>query len=418
MTAKIIPKKSSVASNPPTALDLDIGEIAINLADAKLYSKNGSSQIIELGGGGMSSEALTSTGGAVDIDVSTADVFSFTAEDTAHTFSFTNAPATAKFYLRLTGAEISQNYLISTGSYDSVSLDVSVEAYPFSVMFNPAGTRLLLTGNSYNGVHQYDLSTGFDLTTAVYDSYFSVGSQTTSPHFSTFSPDGTKMYVGSASGDTIYQYSVPNAFDVLDDAAYASKSFFVGGEDSLPRSISLKPDGTKLYVLGESSDKIYQYSLSTPFDISTASYDSVSHTLSTGLQGHRFNSDGTRLYVMYDSGSNLVRQYSLSTGYDLTTIVDDSIAFATSSQTGSPRDIAFNADGSKLFVLGADTTESIYQYSINSTSTAVLTYPASVKWAGGSAPGAPADGETDILEFITDDGGATWYGSLVMENVQ
>ena len=39
-----------------------------------------------------------------------------------------------------------------------------------------------------------------------------------------------------------------------------------------------------------------------------------------------------------------------------------------------------------------------------------VTWPASVDWAGGTAPDAPASGETDIYVFITRDGGTTWYG--------
>lgn len=41
-----------------------------------------------------------------------------------------------------------------------------------------------------------------------------------------------------------------------------------------------------------------------------------------------------------------------------------------------------------------------------------LTWPASVDWAGGAAPAAPASGATDVYVFITHDGGATWYGFL------
>ena len=44
-----------------------------------------------------------------------------------------------------------------------------------------------------------------------------------------------------------------------------------------------------------------------------------------------------------------------------------------------------------------------------------VTYPNSVDWAGGTAPDAPANGETDILVFITRDGGTTWYGALSID---
>ena len=39
-----------------------------------------------------------------------------------------------------------------------------------------------------------------------------------------------------------------------------------------------------------------------------------------------------------------------------------------------------------------------------------ITWPASVDWAGGTAPDAPASGETDIYVFWSRDGGTTWYG--------
>lgn len=52
MPNAIIPKKSSVPGKAPTSSQLEIGEIAINLYDAKIYTKNASGNIIELGGGG------------------------------------------------------------------------------------------------------------------------------------------------------------------------------------------------------------------------------------------------------------------------------------------------------------------------------------------------------------------------------
>jgi uncharacterized protein (DUF736 family) len=51
MANKIILKKSSVASKIPLATDLEVGELAVNLADAKLYSKNAAGTVISVGGG-------------------------------------------------------------------------------------------------------------------------------------------------------------------------------------------------------------------------------------------------------------------------------------------------------------------------------------------------------------------------------
>jgi hypothetical protein len=44
-----------------------------------------------------------------------------------------------------------------------------------------------------------------------------------------------------------------------------------------------------------------------------------------------------------------------------------------------------------------------------------VTWPTSVDWAGGTAPDAPGNGETDILVFITRDGGTNWYGALAID---
>ena len=53
-----------------------------------------------------------------------------------------------------------------------------------------------------------------------------------------------------------------------------------------------------------------------------------------------------------------------------------------------------------------------YGFTLKLTSgiSGTITWPTSVDWAGGSAPDAPANGETDMLAFITYDGGVTWYG--------
>jgi hypothetical protein len=48
MAVKITPKRTSVPGNVPTTSNLDAGEIAINLADKKLYVRDTSNNILEL----------------------------------------------------------------------------------------------------------------------------------------------------------------------------------------------------------------------------------------------------------------------------------------------------------------------------------------------------------------------------------
>ena len=59
MTYKIRPKRSNVASKVPLATDLDIGELAINMADQKIYTKTPGNTVVELGGGGSAWADIT-----------------------------------------------------------------------------------------------------------------------------------------------------------------------------------------------------------------------------------------------------------------------------------------------------------------------------------------------------------------------
>jgi len=41
----------------------------------------------------------------------------------------------------------------------------------------------------------------------------------------------------------------------------------------------------------------------------------------------------------------------------------DNVSFSVSSQEGNPQGLAFNSDGTKLFIVGKD-NDSLYQYSV------------------------------------------------------
>jgi len=256
-------------------------------------------------------------------------------------------------------------YSIGSASYDSVSFNFNSQAGgAYALEFNSAGTKLYLLDEYTGNVYQYSLSTAFDLSTASYDSVsFSVSSQDSFPTGLTFNSTGTKLYIVGLNTNSVYQYSLSTAYD-LSTTSYDSVSLSASGQDSSCRDIGFNSNGTKLYVLGDSSNSLHQYSLSTAYDLTSATYDSVSLDVSSQSgdpYGFTFKPDGTSLYVA-TGGGGVIFQYNLSTAFDLSTASYSSLSFDTSSQSANPSSLSFNNDGSKLYFVGASGTIA-YQYS-------------------------------------------------------
>ena len=253
---------------------------------------------------------------------------------------------------------------LSVASYDNVSFSVSSEdLVPMDVRFKSDGTKMYVLGRGFDGVYQYSLSTAFDISTASYDSVvFYVNSQDANPFGFEFKPDGSKFYMVGNSNDTVYQYSLSTAWD-MSTASYDSVSFSVSSQDTAPYGVTFNDDGTKMYILGLLNDSVFQYSLSTAYDLSTASYDSVSFAFTsqdTAPIGFVFNNNGTKAF-MSGNTNDTVYQYTLSTAYDISTLSYDGVSFSVSSQLTVPSGITFNNDGSKMYLVGS-TSDTVFQY--------------------------------------------------------
>jgi hypothetical protein len=67
---------------------------------------------------------------------------------------------------------------------------------------------MFIVGANGTEVNKYNLSTGFDVSTASYSENFSVSSQETNPNGIAFSTDGTKMFITGYSGDDVNEYLI------------------------------------------------------------------------------------------------------------------------------------------------------------------------------------------------------------------
>ena len=261
----------------------------------------------------------------------------------------------------VSGAE---SYYLSGASYDGVSFSVSAqETSPGSLFFKSDGTKMYVCGNSGDDVNEYSLSTAWDVSTASYTTAFSVSANAPNPEGIYFKPDGTKMYVWGITNSVIAEYDLSAAWDVStaslnDTATFTSQVAVNNGQD-----ITFNGDGTKLYIIGDNPN-IYQYSLSTAYDITTTSYDNVSLNVSAYSNNRSdltFNSDGTRLYVVA-YGPDTVAEYALSTAYNLSTASYNNVSFDISGQMATSQGIYLKPDGTKMYIIG-QTAVAVYQYS-------------------------------------------------------
>ena len=280
-----------------------------------------------------------------------------------HTVTWTNAAWDGGSEAPLLGQ--SSAFDLTAASFDSVSFDVSSEeGNPFAIHFKPDGTRMYMVGIDLSTVYQYTLSTAWDLNTASYDNVsFNVSSEESKPTSIHFKQDGTKMYMVGLDTKTVYQYTLSTAWD-LSTASYDNVSFGVGSEDPNPYSVHFKPDGTKMYMSGASIKTVYQYTLSTAWDLSTASYDNVSFGVGSedpNPYSVHFKPDGTKMYVASNSAGK-IDQYTLSTPWDLSTASYDNVSFDVSSEDSNPTSIHFKQDGTKMYMVN-NLSDTVYQYS-------------------------------------------------------
>jgi DNA-binding beta-propeller fold protein YncE len=260
---------------------------------------------------------------------------------------------------------------LSTIAYSSKSLVVGdYDLNCNGIAISDDGTRLFFTGYGVDAVWSCTLSTPYDLATATVDvKKFYVGTQDATPRTPFFGDSGTKMYIMGGTNDTVYQYTLSTAWDVS-TASYANKSLSVTTLDATPFALFFRDNGTKLYVIGGTNVVILSYTLSTAWDISTATADYVAKSFlvsgqTTTISGVAFDDSGTKMYVMSPGATtDIVFQYTLSTAWDVTTASYANKSVSVNAQATESTDLFFKDDGTKMYILN-NITDSIFQYSLS-----------------------------------------------------
>ena len=299
------------------------------------------------------------------------------AEQNANAVAITGGTATlASLDIITSGtdAQIAPNTGITGWNYSGLSKSITAEeATPNGLFISSDGLNMFVNGATGDDVNQYTLSTAFNVSTATFVRLFSTAAQDSSPQDVFFKPDGLTMFVMGGTNDTVFQYTLSVAWDIS-TASYASKSFSVATQEATPTGLWFKTDGTVMYAIGTTADAVFQYTLGTAWDVSTASYANISFSVSTqeaNAQQVNLSADGLTMWVFGTTGDD-ISEYALGTAWNVSTatfVNNFYIGFQETSPTGLFIDSTAN---NRVYLVGS-ATDTVFQYNTATNSISAVT---------------------------------------------
>ncbi len=252
----------------------------------------------------------------------------------------------------------------------SKSIETADNYYGFT--FNNDGTKMyaLKSANTNSVVIEFILSTAYDISTAtenqtknIYVDGSLIATQVV------FNNDGTKMFiVNHGNQKEIDYWSLTTAFDI--STATHDGAFPISGQEKRANSVAFNNDGTRMIVAGAgnmSQHRIHEYSLSTGFDLSSTVTHLNTEDLSSThdyIDGVTFNYDGTKMYTIRGSeDDNNISQFKLTTPYDVSTLSLEG-TFDVSSVSADSRELVFSNDGSKMFIID-DSNNKVHEFNLS-----------------------------------------------------
>ncbi len=241
---------------------------------------------------------------------------------------------------------------LSNGATAETVLDLSLQGDdPRDLTFSNNGMRLFTVGSGDQEINQYNLTAAYDLSTATFAHSLDVSNEETLPEGIAIRNNGMDIYIVGVNSDSVYQYSMTSANDL--STASLSKKLKISDQQNFATDLAFNGDGSKMYIVGHGGKTIHQYNLSLVFDITTAvvspNFLDISNEENTA-RGMTFGDSGRKLFVIGSSGRE-VNQYSLSTAYDISTASHE-LVFDVQTEDNGPNGVVFRPNGTEMFMVG------------------------------------------------------------------
>ena len=160
------------------------------------------------------------------------------------------------------------------------------------------------------------------------------------------------VYATDFNNNRVYGRPLSVAWDL--STLGTQVQFSLAGQGSQPYDVNISSDGSSLYVRLGSTGLTYQYTLSTPYNVSTASYTGKSKNLAIY---QTFTADGSQVL---GSNSTSVFLHDLSTPWDISTSVRTGSLVLSGSFT-TIRGVALGNSDLSLYIFD-QSGATVYQY--------------------------------------------------------
>jgi hypothetical protein len=232
--------------------------------------------------------------------------------------------------------------------------------------------RMEGAGFGAEDVDQYNLSTAYDISTATYNQSFVTDTSFTKDIH--FNDNGTKMYVVAGFDNRIDSYSLSTAWDVSTATSLNSYNLTDSGA---PEAIVFSNDGTKMFVVDGGNDQVDEYSLSSAYEITSTSYSGNSiSTQDFSPVGITFNSNGSLLYEINVYNNNcVVYEYELSTAFDLSSASYTGFSKQVEPEGNTDQQGIQLVESQNLVLTGSNSGNKIYSHDYESLPQVTLSSP-------------------------------------------
>ena len=297
------------------------------------------------------------------------------------------------------------NAQLSTMTTDYQSL-ANGSNYNYGFTISDNGSHLYLI--DYDTIRYFTLSSPYNISTATLShsraTYPSDTSYRSNGDYGlAISSNGQYLYVVNNQNDRIRQYTMTTPYDW--STASVASTLSLASYDNNPRDITITSDGKKAYIIGNTNKKIHELVLATPFDISTAYWTGVEIYLPNIGSSISINNptnidvSGNGQYLYVHNHRTGIVEIELSTAFDLSTATHSSTITGSDEVIGNYAHVSH--DGSKLYTSYGSF---ITQHRVDNTIGTQVAVTPSGTWSMTTGLGTPTVVQTDTIAGNYQDG--------------